>query len=147
MSLTPGDSAPEFELQDQYGRTVRLSDFRGRPVVLFFYPKDDTTGCTKEACRFRDELHEFAQRKAYVLGISSDSVESHARFAAKFSLPYPLLSDTNGQIRKLYGVKKTLGLLPGRQTFVIDAEGKLLHTFSSASQFERHIDEALRALK
>ena len=147
MSLKPGDLAPDFELPDQNGRSVRLSALRGRPVVLFFYPKDDTTGCTKEACRFRDELPRFTGINAQVLGISSDSSESHARFAAKFRLPYPLLADAKGRVRKLYGATSLFGLIPGRQTFVVGPDGKLLHIFNSQSQFERHVEEAIGALR
>jgi thioredoxin-dependent peroxiredoxin len=142
-----GQPAPEFELPDQNGKTVRLSDFRGqRSVVLFFYPKDDTTGCTQEACGFRDSLPEFQSRGAEVIGISSDSVESHARFAAKYKLPFTLLSDRKGRVRKLYGASGPLaGLIPGRVTLVIDREGIVRHVFSSMTQFRQHVTEALAA--
>src|ERR1039457_4637066 len=103
-----GHPAPDFELPDQNGAPVRLSQFRGRgPVVLFFYPKDDTTGCTKEACGFRDEFEGFQAAGAQILGISSDSSESHAQFISKYSLPYTLLSDEGGRVRKLFGVRST----------------------------------------
>jgi peroxiredoxin Q/BCP len=140
-----GQPAPDFELPDQHGGPVRLSQFRGtQAVVIFFYPKDDTTGCVKEACAFRDN---FAKFDARILGISSDSPESHVRFAAKYQLPFTLLSDTGGRVRKGYGVPKTFGILPGRATFVIDRHGILRHFFSSQSQPERHVQEALTALK
>ncbi len=100
--LKSGQLAPEFELPDQDGNLVRLSQFRGKSVVvIFFYPKDDTTGCTKEACGFRDSFHEFESKGARILGISSDSCDSHRRFVAKFNLQYPLLSDEKGRVRAL----------------------------------------------
>lgn len=113
-------------------------------MVVFFYPKDDTTGCTKEACRFRDRFSEF---DAQILGISSDSSASHATFATKYQLPFTLLSDVGGKVRKLYGVPKTFGILPGRATYVIDRDGVLRHFFSSQSQPEKHVEEAASALR
>ncbi len=145
--LKAGDAAPDFELPDAAGNPVRLSQFRGRSaVVIFFYPKDETTGCTMEACRFRDDYARFKAAGAEVLGISGDSAASHAKFAAKYQLPFTLLSDTGGRVRKLYGVKKTFGILPGRATYTIDREGVVRHVFSSQSQPARHVEEALRAL-
>lgn len=142
-----GERAPEFELPDQNGTAVRLGGLREKgPVVIFFYPKDDTAGCTKEACRFRDDFARFRQTGAQIVGISSDSEESHRRFAAKYSLPYTLLSDPGGSVRKLYGAASFFGLMPGRATFVIDREGIVRHAFSSQSRFEEHVDEALRGL-
>jgi peroxiredoxin Q/BCP len=142
-----GQPAPDFELPDQNGDLVSLKQFRGVcAVVLFFYPKDDTTGCTKEACAFRDRASAFTAAGARVFGISSDSVDSHRRFAAKYSLPHTLLSDAGGRVRRLYRVKRTFGIVPGRVTFVIDREGILRHEFSSQSQPERHVTEALTAL-
>jgi peroxiredoxin Q/BCP len=142
-----GERAPEFELHDQNGAAVRLGGLREKgPVVIFFYPKDDTAGCTKEACGFRDEFAQFRQTGAQIVGISSDSEESHQRFAAKYSLPYTLLSDPGGRVRKLYGAASFFGLMPGRATFVIDREGIVRHVFSSQSRFEEHVDEALRGL-
>ncbi len=146
-ALQPGSPAPDFTLSDQKGNKVRLSDYLGKcPVVLYFYPKDDTTGCTKEACKFRDEFESFRERGAVILGVSDDSAESHDRFAAKYQLPFLLLSDPGGTVRKLYGVKKTFGIIPGRMTFVIDRAGRIQKVFSSQTEFERHVDEALRAL-
>jgi peroxiredoxin Q/BCP len=143
-SLTNGTTAPDFELPDQHGNLVRLRQFRGKcAVVVYFYPKDDTTGCTIEACRFRDDFARFEATGAQVLGISDDSTESHARFAVKYKLPFTLLSDKGGHVRKLYGVKKTLGVIPGRVTFVIDREGVVRHVFSSQSSPARHVEEAL----
>jgi peroxiredoxin Q/BCP len=142
-----GDTAPDFELPDQQGKTVRLIQFRGKsPVVVFFYPKDDTSGCTAEACGFRDDFEKFLAAGAEVIGISDDSTESHGRFVSKYKLPFTLLSDKGGLVRKLYGVKKTFGVIPGRVTFVIDREGVIRHWFSSQSKPTRHVEEALAAL-
>jgi peroxiredoxin Q/BCP len=147
-SVKVGDRAPDFSLPDAHGRPVNLADFRGqRPVVLYFYPKDDTPGCTKEACSFRDQFEDFKAVGAEVIGVSSDSSESHQRFAAKYSLPFTLVSDQGGQVRKRYGVPATLGLLPGRVTFVIDASGVVRHVFNSQMQATRHVEEALATLR
>ena len=146
-AIAIGTPAPDFELPDQHGNLVRLSQYRGRnAVVVYFYPKDDTTGCTVEACRFRDDFEKFRITGAEVIGISDDSTESHSRFASKYLLPFTLLSDKGGRVRKLYGVKKTFGVLPGRVTFVIDREGIVRHVFSSQSSPARHVEEALVAL-
>src|SRR5580658_7890979 len=146
-ALANGTPAPDFELPDQRGNLVRLSRYRGRnAVVVYFYPKDDTSGCTVEACRFRDDFEKFRVTGAEILGISDDSTESHARFASKYQLPFTLLSDKGGRVRKLYGVKKTFGVIPGRVTFVIDRAGVVRHAFSSQSKPARHIEEALKAL-
>ncbi len=145
--LKPGMAAPDFELPDQNGQPIRLSQYRGKhAVVVYFYPKDDTGGCTVEACRFRDDFAKFRAAGAEILGISGDSTESHRKFATKYNLPFTLLSDRGGHVRKLYGVKKTLGIIPGRATYVIDREGIFRHVFSSQSEPARHIDEALLAL-
>jgi len=142
-----GERAPDFELPDAAGRAVHLGDYRGRKaVVLYFYPKDDTPGCTKEGCAFRDAYEDFQAAGAEVIGVSSDSGESHARFAAKHRLPFVLLSDHGGEVRRRYGVPSTLGLLPGRVTFVIDRDGVVRHVFNSQLQAERHVREALAAL-
>jgi peroxiredoxin Q/BCP len=143
-----GDVAPDFDLPDASGKRVRLSDFRGRKaVVLYFYPKDDTPGCTKEACSFRDSYERFASTGAEVIGVSSDSEASHRKFAEKFHLPFTLLADGGGTVRKRYGVPATLGLLPGRVTFVIDRDGVVRHVFNSQLQATRHVDEALAILE
>jgi peroxiredoxin Q/BCP len=143
-----GSVAPDFTLPSQAGEMVSLKDFLGRKsVVLFFYPKDDSPGCTKEVCAFRDNFEEFSKLDAQVIGISSDSVESHRRFAAKHDLSFPLLSDEGGNIRRLYGVPKTFGLFPGRVTYVIDKEGVVRHVFSSQLSVQRHVQEALAALR
>jgi peroxiredoxin Q/BCP len=142
-----GTPAPDFELPDQNGKTVRLRDYRGKsPAVVYFYPKDETAGCTAEACKFRDDFENFSDAGAVVMGISGDSPESHKSFAANHRLPFLLLSDTDGAVRKLYGVRKTLGLIPGRVTFVIDRDGIVRHVFSSQADPARHVEEALAAL-
>jgi len=143
-----GTIAPDFTLPSQSGQMVSLTDFIGeKPVVLFFYPKDDTPGCTKEACAFRDDYEGFGKLDAEVIGISSDSVKSHRRFAAKHDLPYTLLSDEESKVRKLYGVPNFLGIFPGRVTYVIDREGIVRHVFSSQLTVEKHVEEALKALR
>ena len=143
-----GMPAPDFELRDQDGKAVRLSQFRGvNPVVLFFYPKDNTRVCTQEACAFRDDYSQFREAGVKLFGISSDSPGSHSDFARRHSLPYPLLADSGGKLRKLFCVKKTWGLLPGRATFVIDREGIVRHIFSSQFEAATHVAEALAALQ
>lgn len=145
--LQPGSPAPDFELPNSTGEAVRLSHFRGRnPVVVYFYPKDDTGVCTRQACTFRDELPNFARSNAVILGISDDSSASHAAFAARYSLPFTLLSDKGGKVRKLYGVRKKFGVLPSRVTFVIDREGIVRHVHSALFEADRHVSEALTAL-
>jgi len=147
-AIRPGDPAPDFSLPDATGKTVRLGDYRGRKaVVLYFYPKDDTPGCTKEACTFRDQYQDFQDAGAEVIGISSDSTESHSKFADKYRLPFVLVADPGGTVRQQYGVPATLGLLPGRVTFVIDREGIVRHVFNSQFQAARHVEEALTALR
>jgi peroxiredoxin Q/BCP len=146
--LRVGEAAPDFVLPDRTGKMVRLSEFRGRKaIVLYFYPKDDTPGCTKESCAFRDSYQDFQDAGAEVIGVSSDDAASHGRFAEKYKLPFTLLSDQGGQVRKRYGVPATAGLLPGRVTFVIDRDGVVRHTFNSQFQPTQHIAEALSALR
>jgi peroxiredoxin Q/BCP len=148
MSLAIGDRAPDFTLPSTTGEPVTLSAcFGSKPVVLFFYPKDDTPGCTAEACSFRDRYDAFSEAGALVLGVSSDSVDSHQRFASKHRLPMTLLSDRDGKVRALYGVRSTLGILPGRATFVIDASGVVRHVFVSQFRFQRHAAEALDVVR
>jgi peroxiredoxin Q/BCP len=139
-----GDVAPDFSLPDQTGTAVRLHDLVGRKsVVLYFYPKDQTPGCTAEARAFRDSYDAFTAAGAEVIGVSGDSVASHRRFAAHQGLPFLLLSDRDGKVRELYGVEKTLGLLPGRVTYVIDREGVVRHIYSSQLRVTRHSRESL----
>ncbi|MGH3144239.1 MAG: peroxiredoxin [Rubrobacter sp.] len=147
-SVVVGSVAPDFTLRSQSGDSVSLKDFLGRrPVVLFFYPKDDTPGCTKQACAFRDDYGQFGALDAEVLGISSDSVASHRSFAENNDLPFALLSDEGGEVRRLYGVPNTLGVLPSRVTYVIDREGVVRHVYSSQRAVHRHVEEALGALR
>jgi len=145
--MQPGDRAPDFRLSDPSGETVQLSALRGGPVVVFFYPKDDTPTCTAEACLFRDRYEEFVEAGARVIGISSDGAASHASWAAKHRLPFTLLSDPGGAARKAFRVKRTLGILPGRSTFVLDGEGIVRHAFHSARHPDRHVNDALRVVK
>jgi thioredoxin-dependent peroxiredoxin len=143
-----GSKAPTFTLPSQSGEMVSLNDFLAKkPVVLFFYPKDDTPGCTREVCAFRDSFEEFRELDAEVIGISSDSVESHSSFAHKHSLPFTLLSDEGSRVRKLYGVPNTFALFPGRVTYVMDRDGVVRHIFSSQLGVEKHIEEALEVLQ
>ena len=147
MSATVGQTAPDFTLPDQHGSSVTLSELKGGWVVVYFYPKDDTPGCTKESCSFRDSFEDFTEAGAQVIGISSDSVDSHLEFAEKYHLPFTLLADTDGSVRKRWGVGKTLGLLPGRVTYVIDPDGVVRHKFSSQFKPTSHIDEALGVIR
>lgn len=143
-----GNGAPGFALTSQYGQTVRLGDLIGeKAIVLYFYPKDDTPGCTAEACSFGDAYEDFVEAGAEVVGVSSDSAESHGRFAAGNGLPFILLSDDGGEVRRLYGVSSTLGIFPGRVTYVIDKRGVVRHVFSSQFGATRHVDEALKVVQ
>src|SRR5574341_800708 len=126
-----GDPAPEFALPNQSGTIVSLKDFAGKKnVVLYFYPKDFTPGCTKESCTFRDTYEEFTKMDAAVVGISSDSVESHRKFVSKYHLLFTLLSDEGGRVRALYGVPTTMGVIPGRVTYIIDKQGVVRGIFN-----------------
>lgn len=147
-SVAVGDQAPDFALPDATGATMRLSDYRGkRNIVLYFYPKDETRGCTAEACSFRDNYQDFTDAGAEVIGVSSDSADSHGQFAAHHRLPFVLLSDRGGAVRKLYGVPATMGVIPGRVTYVIDKQGIVRHVFNSMSNISRHISDALETLR
>jgi len=147
-----GQKAPDFSVVDDTGKTVKLSDFKGKKVVLYFYPKDDTPGCTKEACNFRDGIAEIRKQGAVVLGVSADSAESHRKFKAKFDLNFPLLADTDKKIvegydvwkeKSMYG-KKYMGI--ERTTFVIDKDGKISHIFPKV-KVDEHYEEVLKALE
>jgi peroxiredoxin Q/BCP len=143
-----GDVAPDFTLPDQTGQPVQLRQLLGRKaVVLYFYPKDASPGCTLEARAFQGSYDAFADAGAEVVGISADSVGSHRRFAAQEGLSFRLLSDRDGAVREMYGVEKTLGIVPGRVTFVIDPSGVVRHVYSSQIQPIRHSVEALDALR
>ena len=141
-----GDEAPDFSLQAHDGSIVRLSNLRGRRVVLFFYPKDGSPGCTRENCMIRDRLEEFAALNAVVLGISKDSVERHRRFASKHGFAHLLLSDPDGRVCKAYGALALLGLLVKRRTVVIDENGVVRLVFDSPMP-GKHVEEALKTLK
>jgi peroxiredoxin Q/BCP len=143
-----GSPAPGFRLQTSTGEYVSLEDFHGKKnLVVYFYPKDFTKGCTAEACEFRDSYEEFKNLGAEVIGISNDNQKSHGAFASEHKLPFILLSDSDGAVRKAYGVKKTFGLVPGRVSFVIDKNGIVRHVFSSQSRATAHVGEALAVLK
>ena len=143
-----GDQAPDFTLPTDKGDTFHLAEQRGRPVVLYFYPKDDTPGCTAEACAFRDQYADFLDLGAVVVGVSSDSEKSHQKFSQKHGLPFPLLADSGGQLRKQYEVPRALlGLLPGRVTFVIDKEGKIAYIFNSLSGATDHVRKTKEVLR
>ncbi|HEY9705524.1 MAG TPA: peroxiredoxin [Allocoleopsis sp.] len=148
MTIKVGDIAPDFTLTSQTGASVSLKDFRSqKSVVLYFYPKDDTPGCTAESCAFRDSYQVFKEAGAEVIGVSSDSTESHQKFASKYNLPFILLSDVGSQLRKSYEVPADLFILPGRVTYIIDKEGVIRHIFNSQMNFKAHVDEALKTLK
>jgi peroxiredoxin Q/BCP len=143
-----GDRAPDFTLPSQSGDPVRLQErLGGRVVVLYFYPRDDTRGCTAEACAFRDSHEVFTDAGAEVIGVSSDPVNRHAAFAGKYHLPFTLLSDQGGRVRRRYGVPAVLGLLPGRVTYVIDRQGTVRHIFNSMTNITQHVNDALAMVR
>jgi len=146
--LQVGQPAPNFTLKTTTGSTFRLQDQRGRHVVLYFYPKDDTPGCTAEACSFRDQYEDFQDLGAEVVGISSDSEASHQKFTAKHRLPFELLADEQGAVRKLYEVPRALlGLLPGRVTFVIDKHSVIQYIFNSLTGATDHVRKAKEVIQ
>jgi len=148
MALKVGDKAPSFKLKNQDSKTISLSDFKGKPVVLYFYPKDDTSGCTKEACNFRDEFPKFGKMKAEIIGMSADSVESHKKFVDKYKLPFNLLSDEKKELVEKYGVwkeknmygRKYMGI--ERTTFLIDEKGKITEIWDNV-KVPGHIKDIL----
>ena len=152
MELKVGDKAPSFKLKNQDSKEVSLTGLKGKPVVLYFYPKDDTSGCTKEACNFRDEFPKFGKMKAEIIGVSADSVETHKKFAEKYNLPFDLLSDEKKEVLEKYGVwqeksmygRKYMGIV--RTTFIIDANGKISKIFPKV-KVEGHNAEVMDALK
>lgn len=146
--LQIGDKIPDFSLQDQHGKTITSQSLLGKgALVIYFYPKDDTPGCTKEACSFRDNFEAFTDINATVVGISADNVQSHKKFAKKYNLPFTLLSDNNNDVRKQFGVKGDFfGLIPGRVTFVANAKGEIIYVFSSQSKATEHITKSLEAI-
>jgi peroxiredoxin Q/BCP len=148
--IKEGDAAPDFEARDAEGNTVKLSDLRGQKVALYFYPKDDTPGCTKQACSLRDGYSELEARGIKVLGVSTDSEKSHQKFAAKYDLPFTLLADTDHAVADAYGVygekqfagKKYMGV--SRKTFLIDEQGRIKKVFDKVN-VEQHADEVMQA--
>jgi thioredoxin-dependent peroxiredoxin len=148
-ALQIGDLIPEFTLPDQEGKMFDIKNVLGsKKLVIYFYPKDDSPGCTKEACYFRDLFEVFKEADAVIIGISGQSVESHKKFAQKHRLSFTLLSDKGNNLRKLFGVPtNAFGILPGRVTYVADKSGKVAYIFNSQVQAERHVDEALKILK
>ena len=140
--LKVGDPAPRFTLPDQDGRVRKLEDFRGQWVALYFYPKDDTPGCTEQACRFRDDLAQLTALGAQVVGVSVDTSASHAEFAKKYSLPFPLLADEKGEVAERYGSLTNLGVmkLAKRNTFLIDPDGKIAKVYLKASTSRNSIE-------
>jgi peroxiredoxin Q/BCP len=148
-AIDAGARAPSFSLPSQNGTEVSLEALLGRgPVVLFFYPKDETSGCTAEACAFRDHYDAFQEAGASVVGVSDDAVASHRRFAERHGFPFALLSDAGGALRKAYGVPRAMGgLLKGRTTYVIDRGGVVRYVFTSLINATRHVEEALRVVR
>ncbi|MGB0429042.1 MAG: peroxiredoxin [Bacteroidia bacterium] len=142
-----GNTIPEFTLKDDSNNDFSSKTLLGQPSIVYFYPKNETKGCTSQACSFRDHFEEFTDAGVKVVGISSDSAKSHASFKKNHRLPFTLLADTQKQVRKMFGVKgNVLGLIPGRESFVFDAEGKLVHKFESQMNFNQHVNEALKAI-
>ncbi len=152
MPIAAGNPAPDFVLPDENGVQRRLSDYRGIPVILYFYPKDDTPGCTTEACNFRDDYSAYQDANVVILGVSPDSPKSHAKFKAKYGLPFTLLADSEHKVAEQYGVwgkKKAMGREYNgifRTTFLIDANGKIAKVFENVKPAE-HSREVLAALK
>jgi len=148
MKVKVGDRAPDFSLPNQAGQVVSLRDFVGkRSVILYFYPKDFTIGCTTETRSFGERYEEFRQLGAEIIGVSSDTVESHGSFASECNASFNLLSDEGGRVRNLYGVESSLGLMPGRVTYVIDPNGIVRHIYSSQLNPRKHVKEALETLR
>lgn len=147
--LKTGDKIPVFELKNQHGELVNITDFLGKKMlVIYFYPKNETAGCTKEACSFRDAYEDFVEAGAEVIGISSDSAESHNSFKNNHNLPFILLSDSKKEVQNLFGVPKSLfGILPGRVTYIVDKEGIVNHIFNSQLNVDKHISEALKIVR
>lgn len=146
--LKVGDKIPSFQLKDQSGENFDVDQYIGNTaMVIYFYPKDDTPGCTKEACSFRDSYEAFTDKNIKVIGISSDDVESHKNFAAKYNLPFTLLADTESEVRDLFGVKNNaFGLIPGRVTYVIDQKGEIIFMYDSQFKAAKHIEESIKAI-
>jgi peroxiredoxin Q/BCP len=141
--LAVGDPAPDFASEAHTGEQISLAKYHGQQVVvLYFYPRDNTPLCTTQACSFRDGYEDFKQLGAVVIGVSADSLERHRKFVAKQRLPFLLLSDADGKLRKAFGVPKTWGIIPGRVTYVIDKQGIIRHIFNAQFTADRHVSEA-----
>ena len=149
MALKTGDKIPQFSLVDQNGKNFNINSLlTKKALVIYFYPKDETAGCIKQACAFRDHYQDFKDAGAEVIGISSDSEDSHGSFADHHKLPFILLSDKDGFLRKEFGVPgDLLGLIPGRVTYIVDKQGTVKYIFNSQIRIEKHITESLRILK
>lgn len=149
MGIQKGDKCPSFTLKDQHGEEVNIDNLIGKDnLVIYFYPKDDSPGCTKQACSFRDAFEDFKDAGARVIGISSDDEKSHKKFAEKHNLPFTLLADSQKKVRKQFGVPTNLlGFLPGRVTYIIDKDGVVQGVFNSQLNFDKHISEALNILE
>ena len=147
MTIKIGDKVPEFALSDQEGKLRSYKNLKDKTLVLFFYPKDDTPGCTAEACGFRDNFDLFKIFGAEVWGVSSDNQESHQKFSRKHNLPFPLLSDNENKLRTRFGVPKSLGIIPGRVTYIIDPRGKVRYIFNNLLDGPAHVNEALKILE
>ena len=147
MAISKGDIVPNFKAKTQSGEKFELSNYKGKPLVIYFYPKDNTPGCTTQACSFRDQYQDFQDLGAEVIGVSGDSEDSHDKFAQKHKLPFILLSDGNKKIRNIFGVPTHFfGLLPGRVTYIIDKEGKVVSVFNSIKA-NVHIEHALEMVQ
>lgn len=148
LTVKVGDKAPDFTLPSQLGDNVTLSEYFGKKnIVLYFYPKDETPGCIKEACSFRDSYQQLTDLGAEVLGVSGQGVESHKSFATHYGLPFILLADEGNKVRELYDVPKSMGVMPGRVTYIIDKKGVVRHIFNSQTQAQRHVEEAKQTLE
>ena len=149
MKIEKGSKLPSFTLPDQHGNMLDINTLIGtKNLVIYFYPKDDSPGCTREACYFRDQFEVFNSADALIIGISGQSVESHRKFAEKYHLSFTLLSDKGNKVRKMFGVPADFfGVLPGRVTYIADKTGTVVYVFDSQSQATKHVDEALRILK
>ena len=146
--LQKGDQLPHFILKDENLQAINISFLKGKFLVLYFYPKDDTPGCIKEACSFRDSFQDLVDAGAVVYGVSSDKPSTHAQFKEKYRLPFSLLSDTGGELRKLLGVPTELfGLLPCRVTYIFNPEGRLVEIFKSQLSPQKHVKEALKVIR
>ena len=147
-TLKIGDRIPDFKLLNQEGKLIEIVKYIGKPMVIYFYPKDDTPGCTREACSFRDEFHRFSDLGVLVFGISSDSVASHEKFKIKYSLPFDLLADEGNAVRKQFGVPTNLfGMVPGRVTYIVDNQGIIRHIFNNQLNVTKHLEESLTIIE